>query len=99
MMKLGSSRTAYQLGAVGFQPRMSTPDGFLPACATTICAVDIVPAVMNTATMDRPIATSYEIICALDRRPPSSGYVEPEAQPASTTPYTAMDEQASSTST
>ena len=37
---------------------------------------------MNTATIDRPIATSYEIICALDRRPPSSGYVEPDAQPA-----------------
>nr|BFE77224.1 hypothetical protein GCM10020092_105250 [Actinoplanes digitatis] len=40
----------------------------------------MVPAVMKTATMDRPIATSYEIICALDRRPPSSGYVEPDAQ-------------------
>src|SRR5689334_24320234 len=71
----------------------------LPACALTICEVLIVPAVMNTATMERPIATSYEIICALDRRPPSSGYVEPDAQPASTTPYTAIDEQASSTRT
>src|SRR5919112_3820621 len=99
MMKLGSSRPAYQLGAVGFQPKMSKPAGLLPACALTICDVDIVPAVMNTATMDRPIATSYEIICALDRRPPSSGYVDPDAHPASTTPYTAIDEQASSTST
>jgi hypothetical protein len=35
--------------------------------------VDIVPAVMKTATMDRPMATSYEIICADERRPPSSG--------------------------
>src|SRR5437868_57803 len=43
--------------------------------------VDIVFAVMKTATMDRPMATSYEIIWALDRRPPSSGYVEPEAVP------------------
>src|SRR4051812_6323765 len=99
MTKLGSSRTAYQLGAVGCQPRMFTPLGSPPACALTICEVDIVPAVMNTATMDRPMATSYEIICALDRRPPSSGYVEPEAQPARTTPYTAIEEHASSTST
>src|SRR5919107_3850452 len=98
MMKLGSSRTAYQLGAVRLIPSISTPP-VLPACALTICDVDMVPAVMKTATMDRPIATSYEIICALDRRPPSSGYVEPDAQPASTTPYTAIDEQASSTST
>src|SRR5689334_10459278 len=99
MTKLGSSRIAYQLGAVGCQPRMLTPLASPPACALTICDVDIVPAVMNTATMDRPIATSYEIICALDRRPPSSGYVDPDAQPASTTPYTAIEEQASSTST
>src|SRR3954453_9095471 len=73
MMKLGSSRTPDQLGAVGCQPRMSMLDGSLPAWALTSCEVDIVPAVMNTATMDRPIATSYEIICAPDRRPPSSG--------------------------
>src|SRR5918912_683890 len=99
MTKLGSSRTAYQLGAVGCQPRMLTPVGSPPDCALTICDVDIVPAVMNTATIDRPMATSYETICALDRRPPSSGYVEPDAQPASTTPYTAIEEQASSTST
>src|SRR5688572_22993345 len=100
MMKLGSSRTAYQLGAVGFQPKMSNAVvGSLPAWAATICDVDMVPAVMKTATMDRPIATSYEIICAAERRPPSSGYVEPDAQPASTTPYTAIEEQASSTST
>src|SRR3982750_4086925 len=100
MMKLGSSRTAYQLGGVGLQPKMSNAVvGSLPACAATICEVDIVPAVMKTATMLRPIATSYEIICAAERRPPSSGYVEPDAQPASTTPYTAIDEQASSTST
>src|SRR5436309_11125495 len=69
------------------------------ACASTIPLVDMVFAVMNTATIDRPMATSYEIIWALDRRPPSSGYVDPEAQPASTTPYTPIDEQANTTST
>src|SRR5215475_7227994 len=61
--------------------------------------VDIVPAVRNTATIDRPIATSYEITCAADRRPPSSGYVDPEAYPARTMPYTPIAEHARTTST
>src|SRR3954467_3018938 len=61
--------------------------------------VDIEPDSMNTATMDRPIATSYEIICALDRSAPSSGYAEPLDQPASTTPYTPSDDIARMNST
>ncbi len=32
----------------------------------------MVPDIRKTATRDKPIATSYEIICALARRPPSS---------------------------
>src|SRR6476661_4461406 len=48
---------------------------------STICDVDIEPAARNTATNESPIATSYEIIWALERRPPSSGYVEPLDQP------------------
>ena len=72
MMKLGSSRTAYQPGG-GELDAEDVERQSPPACASTICEVDIVPAVMKTATMDRPIATSYEIICALERRPPSSG--------------------------
>src|SRR3954447_15653600 len=99
MMKLGSSRTAYQLGVVGWNTRIEMSGALPCACAATICEVLIVPAVMKTATIDRPIATSYEIIWALDRSAPSSGYVEPDAQPASTTPYTLIEEQASSTST
>ena len=43
------------------------------ACAETIWLVDIVPAYRNTATNDRPIEISYEIIWALERSPPSSG--------------------------
>ena len=39
-----------------------------------------------------PIAISYETICALDRRPPSSAYLLFDAQPASTMPYTPSDE-------
>src|SRR5205814_2352835 len=65
----------------------------------SVWLVDIEVTVMKTATIDRPMATSYEIIWALDRRPPSSGYVEPDAQPPSTTPYTPSEEQASTTST
>ncbi len=43
------------------------------SCAATISDVDMDPAYRKTATKDRPIAISYEIICALERRPPSSG--------------------------
>jgi hypothetical protein len=39
-------------------------------CASTISDVDIEPAYMNTDTNDRPIATSYEMTWALERRPP-----------------------------
>ena len=42
-------------------------------CPDTMPDVDIVPAKMNTPTNDRLIATSYEIICALERSPPRSG--------------------------
>src|SRR5215475_11220098 len=97
MSRLGSSRIAYQPGAVKWRPNHVT---LLPcACAPTMPLVDIVPAVRNTATIDRPIATSYEITCAADRRPPSSGYVDPEAYPARTMPYTPIAEHARTTST
>ena len=55
-------------------------------CWPTIADVDIDPAARKTPTNDRLIATSYEIIWAVERRPPSSGYVEPLDQPASTIP-------------
>jgi len=42
---------------------------------------------MTTGIVDMPIAISYEIICALDRSPPSSEYLLFDAQPASATPY------------
>src|SRR3954468_18649397 len=68
-------------------------------CWNTICDVDMLSANRNTATIDRPIATSYEIIWAAERRPPSSGYVDPDAQPESTMPYTPSEEQAKTTRT
>ena len=44
-----------------------------------------------TGTKDRPMAASYEIICAEARTPPSNGYFEPEDHPARTTLYTANE--------
>src|SRR3954469_26026250 len=97
MTKLGSSGIAYQDGTAVWKPKRLT--AWPCACESTIVEVDIECAVMNTATIDSPIATSYEIICDAARMPPSSGQVEWGAQPASTSPYTPIDEDASTTST
>ena len=43
---------------------------------------------MSTPSTARPNAASYESSCAVDRTAPSNGYFEPDAQPASITPYT-----------
>src|SRR5947209_16732204 len=43
-----------------------------------------------TGIVDSPMASSYEIICALDRSPPSSAYLLLEAQPPSVMAYTPM---------
>src|SRR5918912_2635996 len=99
MMKLGASRIAYQPGRCRCQSRPGMVNTGPLACFSMICDVDMEPAVMNTATTDSPMPTSYEIICADERSPPSSGYVDPDAQPPSTTPYTPMDEHASTSST
>src|SRR5205823_5544150 len=50
------------------------------------------PARINTGIVAMPIAISYEIICALERNPPSSEYLLFDDQPASTMPYTPSDE-------
>ena len=49
---------------------------------------------MNTGMIERPSEISYEIICALLRTPPRKGYLEFEAQPARTMPYTPMEAMA-----
>ena len=43
------------------------------SCAATISENERWPLYIRTATSDRPIATSYETICADDRTAPSSG--------------------------
>src|ERR1044071_4351895 len=52
-------------------------------CAATIPESDSVRANMRAPMSDRPIATSYETICALERSPPRSAYFEFDDQPAS----------------
>src|SRR5690606_11278920 len=42
-------------------------------CAATMPEVDIVPACRKTAANASPIAISYEMTCAVERSPPSSG--------------------------
>src|ERR1051326_1144050 len=51
-------------------------------CATMIPESDSVRANINAPINDSPIATSYETICALERKPPSSAYFEFDDQPA-----------------
>ena len=41
----------------------------------------MVPASRITVTITKPMDTSYETICAADRRLPRNGYFEFEAQP------------------
>src|SRR5580704_8442145 len=56
------------------------------ACDWTIARVDSEPVMRTTVTTVMPSAASYEIICADARTEPSSGYFEPDDQPASMTP-------------
>ena len=47
--------------------------------------------IIITTTSDRPIATSYEIICAAERMLPRKAYFEFDDQPARMMPYTPID--------
>src|SRR5215208_1762770 len=46
---------------------------------------------MMLVANENPSASSYEIICAEERRPPSIAYLLFDDQPASTIPYTAIE--------
>src|SRR5947208_15624936 len=65
------------------------------ACDTTMSWVESDPAASTAPATARLIAASYETICADARTEPSSGYFEPDDQPASMIPYTAIDDMAS----
>src|SRR5205814_5803661 len=58
------------------------------ACCAAILCVDSVCACTRTPRIASPNAASYESSCAVERTAPSSGYFEPDDQPASITPYT-----------
>src|ERR687893_1496766 len=51
-----------------------------------------VRANISAPTSERPIATSYETICADERRPPKSAYFEFEDHPARMSASTPTDE-------
>src|SRR5437764_677682 len=57
-----------------------------PNWSLTITLVEREPVTSTTAATDRPRAASYDTIWAEARTPPSSGYLEPDDQPASITP-------------
>src|SRR4029078_13655654 len=64
------------------------------ACWSMIELRLTLPASKSTGIVDIPIEISYETICALERRPPSSAYLLFDDQPAITMPYTPIDEMA-----
>src|ERR1041385_7445159 len=51
-------------------------------CAATMPESESVRANINAPIIDRPIETSYETICAEERKPPISAYFEFDDQPA-----------------
>src|SRR6476469_2857317 len=57
-------------------------------CCDTMAFVESVPAWISTPRIASENAASYDSSCAVARTDPRSGYVEPDAQPASITPYT-----------
>ena len=54
----------------------------MPFCARTMSVRFSEPAQSSTVIMTKPIETSYDTICAAERRAPRNGYFEFEAQPA-----------------
>src|ERR1051325_5081936 len=52
-------------------------------CASTMVVSESEFAISSTPTVESPIASSYEIICADERRPPRSAYLLFELQPPS----------------
>src|ERR1041384_3374026 len=67
-------------------------------CAATIPESESVRANINAPISARPIAASYETICALDLNPPSNAYFEFDDQPARINASTPTPESASTSS-
>src|SRR5262245_9382164 len=76
--------------------KMNAPTGctqmkHLSCCALVISTRLIELASRTSTTKQIPSESSYEIICAEERMPPSRAYLLLLDQPASTMPYTAID--------
>src|SRR3954468_11233788 len=56
------------------------------ACASTMSERFRLPDTMSTTTSAKPIASSYDTICAAERIAPRKAYFEFDAQPATMTP-------------
>src|SRR3954468_16301629 len=56
------------------------------ACASTMSERLRLPDTMSTTTSAKPIASSYDTICAAERIAPRKAYFEFDAQPATMTP-------------
>jgi hypothetical protein len=67
-------------------------------CAETMPDRLSVRANISAPTSAMPIATSYDTICALERKPPSKAYFELEDQPASISASTPTDDTESTNS-
>src|SRR5690349_15807222 len=75
------------------QPNTFHASGHCPdVCWATMALSDTFPDIKSTGIVAMPIAISYEIIWALDRRPPNSAYLLFDDHPASTIPYTPNEE-------
>src|SRR5262252_5610167 len=83
----GSTRYQWKMPQFGSHSG-NRPIWYQPAWCSTMPTSDIVPDLSSTGTVERPIASSYEIICADDRRPPSNAYLLLDAQPPSVIAYT-----------
>lgn len=64
------------------------------SCEMTIFVRFNDPVSKITGSIDNPIATSYEIICAAERNDPKNAYLELLAQPAMIIPYTLNEDTA-----
>src|ERR1700675_2689976 len=66
-----------------------------PSCPRTISDRLRLFAHISTTTSAKPIAISYDTICAAERSAPRNAYFEFDAQPARMTPYTPVEVSAS----
>src|SRR4051812_30462257 len=68
-------------------PKTFHANGHCPVvCCVTIALSETLPQSRGTGMVDMPIAISYDTICALERKPPSSVFLLFDDQPARTMP-------------